>query len=193
MAASQASKLLPWSRCSGNGAVHGVFFHGVGDVHRALFLVLQGAVGEIRPAAHEGVGQVRPLQDRGGAEHLVDFDHCLGLAHGVDVERPLGVIISFGGVQNGFHWDQRHSNFLLIDPVADLSYCRFSTNIIIPCRRGKSKSGFHNISAQGGLPGSDEACAPSIDMRFGLCRRNVLYIRQKDRWHFHRGAGVPTV
>ena len=97
----------------GDGGVHGVFFHRVGDVQRAFFLVLQSAVGEVGPPAHEGVGQVRALQNGGGAEHLVDFDDRLGLTDGVDVEGALRVVVFLGGVENRFHWNQWHSIVLL--------------------------------------------------------------------------------
>ena len=44
-----------------DGAGLGVLLHRVGDVQSALLLVLQGALGKVHPAAHEGVGQIRPL------------------------------------------------------------------------------------------------------------------------------------
>ena len=81
-----------------DGTGLGVLLHRVGNVQRALLLVLQGALGKVGAAAHEGVGQVRALEDGGGTEHLVNLDHRLGLAHRVDVEGSLGVVVFLGGV-----------------------------------------------------------------------------------------------
>ena len=94
----------------GDGAVLGELLHRLGDVAGPLLLVLQGAVCKVHPAAHEGVGQVGPLQNGRGAEHLVYGDDRLGLGHGVDVEGPLGIAIFHGGVQNRTQRYQRHSN-----------------------------------------------------------------------------------
>ena len=96
----------------GDGAVLAKAPHRVADVARAGYLVLRGAVGEVGPAAHEGVGEVGALQDRGAAEGLVDLDHGLGLAHGVDVERALGIAAPTGGVQHGLERDE-HPGLLL--------------------------------------------------------------------------------
>ena len=81
----------------GDGTVFTVLPDGVGDAASADLLVLEGAVGEVHTAAHEGVGEVRALEYGGGAEGLVHFDDCLGLGHGVDVERALRVVVLFGG------------------------------------------------------------------------------------------------
>ena len=91
---------------NGNGGVHGVLFHGVGDVQRALFLVLQRPLGEVGAPAHEGVGQIRPLQNGGGTEHLMDLNHRLGLTDRVDVKGSLGIVILLGSIQDRFHWNQ---------------------------------------------------------------------------------------
>ena len=77
-------------------AVLAVLLDSVGNVVGADLLVFQSTVCEIGTAAHEGVGQIRALNDGGGAEHFVDFDDGLGLGHGVDVERALCVVILFG-------------------------------------------------------------------------------------------------
>ena len=82
----------------GDGASLTVLPDGVGDAARADLLVLQRAVGEVHAAAHEGVGEVCALQDGGAAEGLVHFDDCLGLCHGVDVERALRVVVLFSGL-----------------------------------------------------------------------------------------------
>ena len=82
----------------GDGGVRPVLLHGGGDVPRALLLVLQGALGEVHPAAHEGVGQIRPLENGEGLVHLNDG---LGLGHGVHVKGPLGVIVLLGGLHQG--------------------------------------------------------------------------------------------
>ena len=91
---------------NGDGAVLGVLLHRVGDVQRALLLVLQRAVGEVRAPAHKSVCQIGALQDGGGTEHLVDLDHCLCLTDRVHVERTLRVVVLLRSVQNGFHGDQ---------------------------------------------------------------------------------------
>ena len=94
----------------GDGAVRRELLHRLGDVAGPLLLVLQGAILEVHPAAHEGVGQVGPLQDGGGAEHLVDGDDGLGLGHRVDVEGPLGVAVFHSGVQHGTQRYERHND-----------------------------------------------------------------------------------
>ena len=85
----------------GDGGVLAVLLHGVGDVPGALFLVLQRPVGKVGAATHKGIGQVRALEDGGGAEGLVHLDDGLGLGHGVDVERALGVAVGLGGLHQG--------------------------------------------------------------------------------------------
>ena len=75
------------------------------------FFILQGTVGKIHPAAHKGVGQIRPLQDGGGTEGLVHFNDRFGLGHGIDVERPLGVTILFSCLHQRPKGYERHISF----------------------------------------------------------------------------------
>ena len=96
----------------GDGAALAVLLHRRADVGRALDLVFQGGVHEVGAAAHEAVGQVRALQDGGGAEHLMHLDGGLSLGHGVHVEGALGVVIFLGGFQNRAKGYQH--NFYLI-------------------------------------------------------------------------------
>ena len=81
----------------------GILSDGLGNVVGANLFVFQGAVGKVGTAPHKGVGQVRALNDGGGAEHLMDLNDGLGLGHSVDVEGPLGVVVFFGSLQNGSH------------------------------------------------------------------------------------------
>ena len=85
----------------GNGGILTVLLHRVGNVSGSLLLVLQCPVGKIHTTAHERVGQVRALQDSGGAEGLVHFNDSLGLCHSIDVECSLSIIMSFGGLHEG--------------------------------------------------------------------------------------------
>ena len=96
----------------GDGGALAVLLHRVGDVAGPLLLVLQRAVLEIHTASHKRVCQVRALQDGGGAEGLVHFNDSLGLCHGVDIERPLSIIVSLGGLHKGSERYQRHNAYL---------------------------------------------------------------------------------
>ena len=86
-----------------DGAVLGVLLDGLRNVVGTDLLVFQGAIGEVRAAAHKGVGQVRALDDGGGTEHLVNLNDGLGLSHSIDIESALGVVILFGSLQDGSH------------------------------------------------------------------------------------------
>ena len=101
----------------GYGRVLAIELDGVTDVLRAPDLVLDGTVREVGPASHEGVSEVRSLQDHGAAEHLVHLDSSLGLAHRVDVERPLRVAVAPGGVENGFERNEWHRNQAPLHPA----------------------------------------------------------------------------
>ena len=95
----------------GNGAVLGILLNSVCNVIGAYLLILQGAVGKICTASHEGIGQIRTLNDCGGAEHLMNLDHRLGLGHSVYIKSPLGVIVLLGCFQNRSHRYQRHNSY----------------------------------------------------------------------------------
>ena len=88
---------------NGDTAVFAVLLDCVGDVVGTNLLVFQRAVGKISATAHEGVGQIRALNDGSGAEHLVYFNNSLCLGNGINIECTLGVVIFFGSLQNGSH------------------------------------------------------------------------------------------
>ena len=100
----------------GDGAVLAVLLDGVADVPGADDLVLDRAVGKVRAPSHEGVGEVGALQDGGAPQHLVDLDHGLCLADGVDVERALGVAAPARGVQDGLERNECHVTISLFVP-----------------------------------------------------------------------------
>ena len=77
-------------------------------------LVLNRSVYEIGSPAHEGVGQIGSLQNRGAAELLMRLDNGLCLTHGVDVESALRIAGgAVGGFQYGAKRNQRHRAALL--------------------------------------------------------------------------------
>ena len=92
-----------------------ILLHGVTDVLGADDLVGNGAVGKVCAAAHEGIGEVCALKDRGAAERLVNLDGCLCLAHGVDVEGALGIAAPLGGIEN---WLERYEHWILLGRAA---------------------------------------------------------------------------
>ena len=77
------------------------FFTALAMFRAPFFLSSRVPLCKVHPAAHEGVGQVRALEDGGRAEGLVHLDDGLGLGHGVDVERALGVVVLLGGLHQG--------------------------------------------------------------------------------------------
>ena len=115
---------------NGNGAVLGVLLNSLGDIIGAHLFIFQGAVCKIGTAAHKGVGQIRALDNGSGTEHLMNLNDGLGLRHGIDIERPLGVVILFGSLQNGSHRYQRHT---LYPPFIFLLFfrkCRFLKQLL---------------------------------------------------------------
>ncbi len=91
------------------------FLDCVPDVFGSPNLILQSGVHKIGTPPHETVCQVRPLQNSGRAEHLMDLDGGLGLGDRVDIKSSLGVTVLGGSLQQRPKWNQWHGVFLLFD------------------------------------------------------------------------------